>query len=298
MKIDTAIRDYRQWLLIEKGRSPETVASYVRDLHIFFEWFGSSDFDKVSEDDLTAFLSAEVNRGLRAATVSRRASTLRSFLGFLHAEEIIGENPSEQLRGSRKGRTLPKSLEERDVDELLAACAGIEPTDYRDAALIEFLYGTGARVSEARNLNLGDIDFHEELISLIGKGDKQRLVPMGRKLSIALRGYLSDGGRPLLAVHTRNDAVFVNTRGGRLTRQGVDLIIRTRGKRAKLDTSHLSAHVLRHSCATHMLDHGADIRAVQELLGHASISTTQIYTAVSVTALRNTYLQAHPRAIT
>jgi integrase/recombinase XerD len=173
--------------------------------------------------------------------------------------------------------------------------ASTSPVDKRDKALLELLYGTGARVSEAIGVTLSNLDFDEKLILVTGKGSKQRLVPMGRALELALRDYLGPGGRSALNPRA-STRLFVNVRGGNLSRQGVDLIIDRHALIAGIERSRISAHVFRHSCATHMLAHGADIRVVQELLGHSSIATTQLYTAVSMTSLQQEYESAHPRA--
>jgi integrase/recombinase XerD len=212
------------------------------------------------------------------------------------AEGLIGVDPSARLRSGRRGRSLPKPLSEDEVTRLLDSIARVTPIDVRDRALLELLYGTGARVSEAVGIALEDLDFDEELILVTGKGAQQRLVPMGSVLISALRDYLGPGGRSSFAQPRRENHLFLNVRGGPLSRQGVDLIISKRALEAGIDRTRVSAHVFRHSCATHMLAHGADIRVVQELLGHASISTTQVYTAVAVTSLKREYKNAHPRA--
>jgi integrase/recombinase XerD len=191
---------------------------------------------------------------------------------------------------------LPKPLGEAEIVTLLDSIPATTSVDLRDRALLELLYGTGARVSEVVNLDLSDLDFDEELILLTGKGNKQRLVPIGSTLDRALREYLAPGGRPSLSSSKRTTKVFLNARSGVLTRQGIDLVIHKRALTVGIDRNRISAHVFRHSCATHMLAHGADIRVVQELLGHASIATTQLYTAVSVTTLQREYQHAHPRA--
>jgi integrase/recombinase XerD len=187
-------------------------------------------------------------------------------------------------------------LGEDEVAALLDSVPRTTPIDLRDRALLELLYGTGARVSEVVGLGLGDLDFDEELILVTGKGSKQRLVPMGATLKLALREYLGAGGRSEFRDARKDARLFLNARGGALSRQGIDLIIDKRALPVGIERSRISAHVFRHSCATHMLAHGADIRVVQELLGHVSISTTQIYTAVAVTSLKREYHHAHPRA--
>lgn len=291
-----AVTEYRQWLLIEKGRAPATVEAYENDLRSFLAWWEPRGLGALREADVTAYLAGQRAEGLAPASLARRTATLRSFLGFLTAEGHLDADPSVTVRGGRRPRSLPKPLDEEDMVRLLDSISGTAPRDRRDRALLELLYGTGARVSEATGLQQGDLDFDEELILVTGKGSKQRLVPMGRSLVAALKDYLGAPGRPSLTSATSGEWLFLNARGGRLTRQGVDLIIHERALAAGIPTKGLSAHVFRHSCATHMLAHGADIRAVQELLGHASIATTQVYTAVSLGSLRRDYLGAHPRA--
>jgi integrase/recombinase XerD len=200
------------------------------------------------------------------------------------------------LKGGRRGRSLPKPLDEEEITALLDSIPDATPSDLRDRALLELLYGTGARVSEVVGIDLGDLDFDEQLILVTGKGSKQRLVPMGTALTTALRDYLEPRGRGSFPDARKDARLFLNARGGALSRQGVDLIIDKRAMPVGIERSRISAHVFRHSCATHMLAHGADIRVVQELLGHVSISTTQIYTAVAVTSLKREYHNAHPRA--
>jgi len=290
------VGEYRQWLLIEKGRAPATVEAYENDLRSFLAWWEPRRLASLTEADLTEYLAQQRSEGLAPASLARRTATIRSFLGFLAAEGHLSTDPSATVRGGRRPRSLPKPLDEEDMGRLLDSVEGHTARDRRDRALLELLYGTGARVSEATGLKQGDLDFDEELILVTGKGNKQRMVPMGRSLLTALREYLDSQGRATLVSPKSGEWLFLNARGGRLTRQGVDLVIHERALAAGLPTKGLSAHVFRHSCATHMLAHGADIRAVQELLGHASIATTQIYTAVSLGSLRRDYLGAHPRA--
>jgi integrase/recombinase XerD len=230
------------------------------------------------------------------STVVRSMSAVRGWFGFMVDEGHLQADFTARLRGGRRGRTLPKPLDEDEVIGLLDSVPSFTPIDIRDRALLELLYGTGARVSEAVGISLEDLDFDEELILVTGKGSKQRLVPMGAALGAALGDYLNAGGRSELPDAHRSARLFLNSRGGPLSRQGVDLIIHKRALAVGIDRTRISAHVFRHSCATHMLAHGADIRVVQELLGHASIATTQIYTAVSVTSLQREYRNAHPRA--
>jgi integrase/recombinase XerD len=286
------------WLTIEKGRSPATTEAYRRDIARFCEWMLRRD---LTVETLREGAFEEYFNGLRGehqaeSTVVRSMSAVRGWFGFMVDEGHLQADPTARLRGGRRGRTLPKPLDEDEVIGLLDSVPSFTPIDIRDRALLELLYGTGARVSEAVGISLEDLDFDEELILVTGKGSKQRLVPMGAALGAALGDYLNAGGRSELPDAHRSARLFLNSRGGPLSRQGVDLIIHKRALAVGIDRTRISAHVFRHSCATHMLAHGADIRVVQERLGHASIATTQIYTAVSVTSLQREYRNAHPRA--
>ena len=290
--------EYLQWRSIEKGRSPATIEAYRRDIDDFAKWMHARDrrARSASEKDVEDYF-AVLRKGDRAeSSLARAMSSLRGWFGFLLDEGDITHDPTVRMKPARRGRTLPKPLGEREMMVLLDSVGATTPIDLRDRALLELLYGTGARVSETTGINLEDLDFDEELIRVTGKGSKQRLVPMGQTLRAALHEYLSGGGRDELLQSKRTSRLFLNARGGALTRQGVDLIIHKRALDSGVDTSRVSAHVFRHSCATHMLAHGADIRVVQELLGHSSIATTQLYTAVSLTSLKREYRDAHPRA--
>lgn len=295
---DSLVEEYTQWLIVEKGRSNATIEAYRRDLRHFIEWMLHHQLSLLSLDEshLDRYIS-ELRRSNRAgSTVARAMSSLRGWFGFLVEEGHLRSDPSARLLGGRRARPLPKPLGEIELFALLDSISSIGAIDRRDRALLELLYGTGARVSEVTGIALDDLDFDEELILVTGKGDKQRLVPMGANLRTALRKYLDVGGRQSLLGPAHTNRLFVNSRGASLSRQGVDLIIRKRALAVGIERSRISAHVFRHSCATHMLAHGADIRVVQELLGHASIATTQIYTAVSITSLQHEYQNAHPRA--
>lgn len=288
--------DYVHWLSVEKGRARATLEAYRRDATAFLAWLeeNSLTLRAVSEAELERYL-VSLRESRAPSSAARATSTLRGWFAFLVEEGYLTRDPSARVRGARRGRRLPKPLGEDEVARLLDAMARTSAIDKRDRALLELLYGTGARVSEALGVTLNDLDFDEKLILVTGKGSKQRLVPMGRALEEALRDYLGPGGRHDLKARA-SLRLFVNARGGNLSRQGVDLIIDRRALVAGIDRTRISAHVFRHSCATHMLAHGADIRVVQELLGHSSIATTQLYTAVSVTSLQQEYESAHPRA--
>ena len=289
------------WLAVEKGRSANTLAAYRRDLAAYEAWLaarhGTGEVDEATVAEYVAHLRQS---GLAPASVARALVAVRSLYRFLAQEGGARTDPSSDLRPPRVPESIPKALTEAEVASLLAAVTGTGPLALRDRAVLEVLYGTGVRISELIGLSVGDLVVEEQLARVFGKGGKERLVPLGRYARDALVAWLSPGGRPTLvpphwARRGDADAVFLNNRGGRLTRQGAWGIVRHYGVLAGLD-GRLSPHVLRHSCATHMLDHGADIRVVQELLGHASISTTQVYTKVSPERLKSAYLASHPRA--
>ena len=295
---DTAASEYLQWLIVEKGRSPATIEAYRRDIDAFSEWMRKEHLsvNTIGESQFEIYIT-RLRIGDRAeSSVARAMSALRGWFAFLVDEGELALDPTVRVKRARRARSLPKPLEEASILHLLDSLDDSSPPGLRDRALLELLYGTGARVSEATGISLEDLDFDEELILVTGKGSKQRLVPMGSSLRRSLERYLGPGGRDEFANSGRSFALFLNSRGGPLSRQGVDLIINKRAFIAGVDRSSISAHVFRHSCATHMLAHGADIRVVQELLGHASIATTQLYTAVSVNSLKREYLNAHPRA--
>lgn len=290
------------WLAVEKGRSPNTVAAYRRDLTAYWAFLAGRrlTLDRVTDaviEDYLAFLRAS---GKAPASVARALVAVRSLHRFCEDEGLATVNPAEDVERPRVPAGLPKALSEGEVGALLGAVVGEDAVARRDRALLEVLYGCGLRVSELVGLSLGDLDLDEGLLRAFGKGSKERVVPVGRLARDALREWLGPAGRGALTPHRwarRGDAeaVFLNARGGRLSRQGAWGVVRHYGDRVGL-ADRLTPHVLRHSCATHMLDHGADIRVVQELLGHASISTTQVYTRVSTERLRRAYEEAHPRA--
>ena len=238
--------------------------------------------------------------GRSAATIKRVVVAVRSLYRFLALEGVTSSDPAADVEVPRVPAGLPKALTEDEVNRLLDAVVGDDPVACRDRAVLEVLYGTGLRIGELVGLSLADVDLEDAQLRAFGKGAKERLVPLGRPAVRALLAWLDPDHRGALAPDRwarRSDAeaVFLNVRGGRLTRQGAWGIVRRYGDRVGL-ADRLTPHVLRHSCATHMLDHGADIRYVQELLGHASVSTTQIYTRVSTERLWQVYRDAHPRA--
>jgi integrase/recombinase XerD len=292
------------WLSVERGRSLNTLAAYRRDLCAYESWLrqrtGGLSLEAVDEATVADYIGHLRRLGLAPSSVARALVAVRSLHRFLVTEGGAGLDPTADLRPPPLPQSLPKALSEDEVLSLLAAVTGDDPVARRDRAVLEVLYGTGIRISELTGLSISALAVEDQLVRVLGKGNKERLVPLGRLARQALTSWLGPGGRPAMvpprwARRTDSDAVFLNQRGGRLSRQGAWGIVHHHGHRAGLD-GRLSPHVLRHSCATHLLDHGADIRVVQELLGHASIATTQVYTKVSTERLRAAYLAAHPRA--
>ncbi len=293
-------------LVVEKGRSPLTISAYRRDLHRFVAFLAArgATYSAASPTDVDAFAARLRSDGLAASSQARVLVAVRTSYRYLAGEGRLDHDPTTDTESPRRPQALPKAIPEDDVLRLLDSIGeGEDPGDpvvLRDRALLELLYGTGIRVSEACGLGFGDLDLDGALIRVLGKRSRERIVPLVPVVVRVLRDYL-DEGRPALvraSGSTRDDAdaVFLGRRGHRLNRQAAWEVIRRRGSAGGLDPAVLSPHVLRHSCATHLLDHGADIRTVQELLGHASISTTQIYTRVATERLVAAYRSAHPRA--
>ena len=296
------MEDFLTHLLIEKGRAPNTLAAYRRDLTKYAGYLDGNGVAarSATTQDIEGFNALLHNAQLAATTTNRTMAAVRGLHRYLFAEGVVTSDPTADVEQSKLPRGLPKALTEDEVAAVLEAPASDSPADLRDRAILELLYGTGMRISECVGLSLDDIDHPSALVRVMGKGDKQRLVPLGRFAARALERWLGPEGRANLAPDTwagrdQQNAVFLNQRGGRLSRQGIWGVVRKHGLTAGV-ADRLTPHVLRHSCATHMLDNGADIRTVQELLGHSSISTTQLYTKVSTDLLVRSYRAAHPRA--
>jgi len=296
------VEEFLSWLVAEKGRAPNTIAAYRRDLTGYCGWLerqGATALD-VTHRQLVDFVGERRASGAATSSIARQIAAVRMLHRYLAVEGERSDDPAADLEGVRVPAGIPKPLTEDQVTSLLDAVVVTEPIHRRDLALLELLYATGARISEAVGLSIGEIDLDHRLVRLYGKGSKERIVPFGSTAAVALEEWFSPRGRAHLVPdrwRTRDDAeaVFLNTRGARLSRQAAWLVVKKYGARAGI-ADQLSPHVLRHSCATHLLDHGADLRVVQEMLGHASISTTQIYTKVSQERLWDVYRSAHPRA--
>ena len=301
--LDPDLEDFLTWLAVERGRSANTLSAYRRDLaryqtHLAHR--GRAVMSAVA-DDVIAFVHVLTGEGLAASSITRTLVAVRGAHRFLVVEEMRPDDPAADVEIPRVPRGLPKALTVGQITALIEGVTGDDPVARRDRAILEVLYGTGARISEIVTLSIGDVDLHDGLVRLMGKGSKERIVPLGRHAANALAAWYEPSGRGAMqperwARRGDAEAVFLNQRGGRLSRQGSWGVVTARGRAVGLGDK-LTPHVLRHSCATHMLDHGADIRTVQELLGHASISTTQIYTLVSTERLMSVYRSAHPRAM-
>jgi len=273
--------------------APRTVEAYRRDLADLEAWLGGSPAE-ATNDQLAAYVAQLRADGLAATTIARRVAALRSF--YRH-QVLLGarpDNPAAELELPRRRRALPRTLSPGEVERLIDAATGTTPRSLRDRALVELLYGAGLRVSEAVGLERAGVDLEQRLVRVVGKGSKERIVPIGREAVEALRRYVSRG-RPYLDKRHRPE-LFLNAQGGALTRAGAFLILRRLAEGAGLEPERVHPHLLRHSFATHLLEGGADLRSVQEMLGHADLATTELYTHVSDRRRRELYFQAHPHA--
>jgi integrase/recombinase XerD len=301
--LERALRSYLDHLAVERGLARNTLVSYRRDLTGYLRYLaiaGVSDPAAVTPAHVSGYLSelrvpVDGSTGLAASSAARALVAARGWHRHLVGEGIASTDPSRDVHPPATAKRLPKALTVSEVEALLGAPGAEDPRGLRDRALLEFLYATGARISEAVGLDVDDLDEVSGVVRLFGKGSKERIVPVGSYARAALSSYLVRG-RPALAAGGRGTAaVFLNARGGRLSRQSAWQVLRDAARRAGV-TAAVSPHTLRHSFATHLLQGGADVRVVQELLGHASVTTTQIYTLVTVEALREVYAVAHPRA--
>ena len=297
MEIAPAITLFLTHVKVEKGLSSNTVAAYQRDLAKFnsFAQKRKLSLEGVSRDDLVDFLASLYREKLESRTVARELVTLRNFFRFAQIQELIATDPSLNLESPKIRRTLPGYLRLEEVERLLEQPDTKTPLGVRDRAMLEVLYSTGLRVSELIGLRVSDLDTKVGCIRCIGKGDKERIVPAGRKALGLVEKYLRDARPKLLGKRVSTQSLFVNNRGGSITRVGVWKILSAYGRRAGLRVA-LAPHMLRHSFATHLLERGADLRSVQLMLGHADISTTQIYTHVVEERLKQIYKAHHPRA--
>ncbi len=306
-----ALRGYLQYLVVERGLAANTIESYRRDLRRYESVLaarGRTTLGDVTAADVAEFLASmregdDEHAALAVSSAARAVIAVRGLHAFAVAQGLAEVDPAREVPPPSPPRRLPKAITLTEVERLLAASgpapdtAGVDPRLLRDRALLEFLYGTGARISEATGLDIDELQLDDDpMVRLIGKGSKHRVVPVGSYAARALQAYLVRARPALAAPSLRGTpAVFLNARGGRLTRQGAWGVLHAATGRAGL--TDVSPHTLRHSFATHLLDGGADIRVVQELLGHASVTTTQVYTLITVDRLREVYASCHPRAL-
>jgi integrase/recombinase XerD len=299
--IEGEVLDFLAYLELERGLSRNTLEAYRSDLLQFGEFLRRRRLTLAAtrHGDIAAFLSELASGGgerppVAPATLARKVASLRSFYRHLRREGALEHDPTADLRGPRKTRTLPRVLTREEVNRLLGEPRGTDPRALRDRALLEVMYACGLRASEAIGLELADVDLDEGVLCARGKGSKERLVPIGRQAVGALRAYCRSG-RPVLLGVRPESRLFVNRRGTRLTRQGLYKIVQGHARRAGLQEK-MSPHTLRHTFATHLLAGGCDLRSLQEMLGHADLATTQVYTHLSAERLKDAYFSAHPRA--
>lgn len=279
--------------LLTTRRAPRTVEAYRRDLNAFSAWL-DRPVATAAKPDLERYVAELRAQGLAATTVARRVAALRSFFRHQLLLSVRADNPAAELDLPPRRRGLPRTLSAAEAERLVEAAAATTPRVLRDRALVELLYGAGLRVGEAVSLDRGAVDLEARLVRCLGKGGKERVVPVGRRAAEAVRRYLARG-RPFLDTRHRPE-LFLNARGGALTRAGAFLILRQLAATAGLEPERIHPHLLRHSFATHLIEGGADLRSVQEMLGHADLSTTELYTHVSDLRRRELYFRAHPHA--
>jgi len=283
-------------LWLQEGLSANTLEAYRRDLEGLSRWLSTrgATLMTATRADLLEYLSDCVRKGDRPRTTARLLSSLRRFYGYLVREDRVKTDPTALIDSPKIGRPLPRSLTEEQVEKLLQSPNVVTPLGLRDRAMLETLYATGLRVSELVGLTLSQVGLTQGVVRVIGKGDKERLVPLGEEAVMWINRYLADG-RPALVKRRSTDAVFATARGGPMTRQAFWHNLKNHTRTAGIETKKLSPHTLRHAFATHLLNHGADLRVVQMLLGHADLSTTQIYTHVARARLKTLHEQHHPR---
>ncbi|MFI3136591.1 MAG: site-specific tyrosine recombinase XerD [Methylococcaceae bacterium] len=278
---------------VEQGLSPNTLSAYGSDLHIFEKDLANKALVDVTESDITAFLAKRFRAGISNRSSARIVSSLRRFYGYLLREGLVSVDPTALIELPHVGHLLPISLTEEDVEQLLAAPEITHHLGLRDRTMLEMLYATGLRVSELVGLTVSQVSFRQGVVRITGKGNKERLVPVGEEAMSWLEKYMLSARLVLLAAR-QSDDLFLTSRGSGMTRQAFWHIIKRYAKKARI-TKELSPHTLRHAFATHLLNHGADLRVVQLLLGHADLSTTQIYTHIASARLKDLHAKFHPR---
>ncbi|MCM3722206.1 MULTISPECIES: tyrosine recombinase XerC [Solibacillus] len=295
--LQSQLDQFIRYVQLEKNFSLHTVREYTSDLEEFFAFLHAEGIQKITEVEYIharLYVTKLYDEQKARTSISRKISSIRSFFRFLNREQNIDDAPFRSLYHPKKEERLPSFFYEEELKELFEKNEGDEPIQIRNMALLELLYATGMRVSECVSLELTDIDFHYNIVRVMGKGRKERIIPFGQYAHDALIRYI-DRVRPTLMKKENHQKVFVNMRGGELTTRGVRYILSEMIENASMHTK-IYPHMLRHTFATHLLNNGADMRTVQELLGHANLSSTQIYTHVTKEALRKTYMNSHPRA--
>lgn len=295
--MERLLKEFIYFLSVEKGLSSNTLESYRRDLQKFFLFLQEkniNNIEHISRTDLTDFLLKQKEKGLAPTTLTRNLASIRSFYQFLLKEQIITENPSTDLETPKTEKKLPRVLSFNEIELLLEQPETKNVIGLRDKAMLELLYATGIRVSELVSLNVKEVNFKMGFIKCSGKGNKERMIPLGSVAIRSIQEYLKNS-RPKILKQKEEKALFVNQQGSRLTRQGFWKILKKYALKAGIQTD-ITPHTLRHSFATHLLENGADLRSVQEMLGHADIATTQIYTHVARRKIKEIYDQTHPRA--
>ncbi|WP_369902763.1 site-specific tyrosine recombinase XerD [Bacillus manliponensis] len=296
--MEDQLKDFIHYMVVEKGLAKNTVVSYERDLKSYVQYIQKVEqvttFHEVTRLHILGFLHHLKESGKSSKTMARHIASVRSFHQFLLRERVVEHDPTVHIETPQGERKLPKVLSVDEVEALLQTPKAVNAFGLRDKAMLKLLYATGLRVSELIDLNLSDVHLTMGFVRCVGKGNKERIIPLGRLATEAIQSYIERGRHELLGKKTV-DALFLNHHGNRLSRQGFWKILKKLAKEANIQKE-LTPHTLRHSFATHLLENGADLRAVQEMLGHADISTTQIYTHVSKTRLKDVYKQFHPRA--
>lgn len=296
---ETLLDQFIEYLIVERNASPYTITFYKQDLVVFFQFLrrqGVDDMKEIDQQTVRVFLTELYARKLSRNSVSRTLSSLRTFYRFLERDYQLAYNPFVNIPLPKQDKRIPTFLYEKEMAELFDVSDLTTPLGQRDQALLEVLYGTGIRVSECQGLRLTNLDFSIGMLNVIGKGRKERYIPFGQYAQTALHTYIKDGRERLLEnTTTKTDFVFLNARGNPITTRGIRYVLEQMIKKTSL-TVHVHPHKLRHTFATHLLNEGADLRSVQELLGHENLSSTQIYTHVTKDRLRNVYMNSHPRA--
>lgn len=297
--MDLHIKDFIHFLIVEKGLAQNTIVSYERDLKSYTKYLKKvesiTNLQDIQRIHIVHFLTFLKEQGKSARTMARHIASIRAFHQFLLRDKVVDNDPTVHIETPKQERSLPKVLNLQEVEQLLETPKEDSHFGLRDKAMLELLYATGIRISELIGLNTGDVHITMGFVRCIGKGNKERIIPIGKSAIGAVQKYLDEGRPSFVSKKHRDDALFLNHHGQRMTRQGFWKILKRLASEAGI-SKELTPHTLRHSFATHLLENGADLRAVQEMLGHADISTTQIYTHVTKTRLKDVYKQFHPRA--